>query len=91
MEAQGQFGCLASSVCRGWGSQQRADVGDIVFNLVEPGLMGRQDSDWREGFRDEYGGKTLEDVFRVKPVFEYNAEGDEWKATYESVVSGSPS
>lgn len=91
METQGQFGGLAYSVFRGRGIQQSADFGGIVFNLVEHGLMGKQGSDSREGFRDGYGGTTLEDVFRVKPVFEYNAEGDEWKATYESVVSGSPS
>ncbi len=82
------FGCLALSVFHSWGIRDSGDFGEIVFNLVEHGLMGKQDSDRKEDFFHGYGGLPFEDVFQVRPVFEYNAERDEWKATYESVVYG---
>ena len=85
------FGCLALSVFRSWGIRQSGDFGEIVFNLVEHGLMGSQDSDSREDFCGGWGGRPIEDVFCVEPVFQYDAERDEWKATYASVVSGSRS
>ena len=82
------FGCLALSVFHSWGIYKTDDFGELVFNLVEHGLMGKQESDEKEDFSDGYGGRALAEVFSVKPVFEYNAERDEWKATYESAVTG---
>lgn len=82
------FGCMALSVFRSWGIRESGDFGEIVFNLVEHGLMGKQESDRKEDFQHGWGGRPLDDVFQVVPVFEYDAERDEWKATYESVVYG---
>ena len=82
------FGCLALSVFYSWGIRRSDDFGEIVFNLVDHGLMGSQQSDTKEDFQDGWGGRPFEDVFSVRPVFQYNPERDEWKATYESVVSG---
>ncbi|HVR74503.1 MAG TPA: Minf_1886 family protein [Planctomycetota bacterium] len=74
-----QFGCLTRTVLESWGVHSTDDFGEIVFNLVEYDLMGRQDSDSKEDFHDvfEFG-----EVFDVAPVFVYTADRDEWNAAY---------
>ena len=57
-----QFGGLAGLAFDQWGVRSTGDVGEIVFNLVEAGLMGKTDSDSREDFHDVY---EFSDVFRV--------------------------
>lgn len=57
-----QFGGLAGLVFDQWGVRCTGDFGEIVFNLVEAGLMGKTESDSREDFRDVY---EFRDVFRV--------------------------
>lgn len=74
-----QFGCLAKTVFERWGVRATDDFGEIVFNLVEYDLMGKQDSDTKEDFRDVY---SFDEVFELSPVFCYSAEKDEWKAAY---------
>ena len=49
-----QFGPLAATVFRHWGVYGTADFGEIVFNLVEAGLMGKTDTDTRADFADGY-------------------------------------
>ncbi|MEM7261627.1 MAG: Minf_1886 family protein [Planctomycetota bacterium] len=82
------FGCLASTVLDCWGIGQSDDFGELVFNLVEYGLMGSQESDSKEDFSDGYGGLPLADVFYVRPTLDYDPERDEWTASYESAVYG---
>ena len=48
------FGPLAPTVFRSWGVQRTADFGEIVFNLVEAGLMGKTESDARSDFANGY-------------------------------------
>jgi uncharacterized repeat protein (TIGR04138 family) len=60
-----QFGGLAGLVFDQWGIRCTGDFGEIVFNLVEAGLMGKTESDSREDFRDVY---EFQDVFRVDAV-----------------------
>jgi uncharacterized repeat protein (TIGR04138 family) len=57
-----QFGGLAGLVFDQWGVRCTGDFGEMVFNLVEAGLMGKTESDSREDFRDVY---AFRDVFRV--------------------------
>ncbi len=80
------FGCLAAVVFEFWGINSSGHFGDIVFNLVDHGLMGKQDSDKKEDFSCGYGGRSFDEVFRVNPIFEYNREKDEWKASYLDVL-----
>jgi uncharacterized repeat protein (TIGR04138 family) len=80
------FGCLAATVLRGWGVRRSEDFGEIVFNLVDHGLMGKQDTDLKEHFSGGYGGHTFQQVFDVEPVFDYDSDRDEWEATYEGVI-----
>lgn len=83
-----EFGCLAATVFSSWGLSTSEDVGEIVFNLVEHGLMGRRESDQRSDFDHGFGGRTFAEVFAVDPQLEYCPERDEWKASYKSVASG---
>jgi len=46
-----QFGMLAPEVFREWGITRTDDFGEIVFTLVENGLLGRTEQDTRDDFR----------------------------------------
>jgi uncharacterized repeat protein (TIGR04138 family) len=47
-----EFGLMARIVFRLWGINRTADVGEIVFNLVEESLMSKSDQDSRADFED---------------------------------------
>ncbi len=78
LHAIDQFGCLASIVLKAWGVKTTSDIGDIVFNLVEYDLMGKQEKDTRKAFDNVY---EFSAVFSLKPVFSYEKER-EWKCRY---------
>jgi uncharacterized repeat protein (TIGR04138 family) len=52
--AQREFGLMARTVFRLWGIDRTGDFGEIVFNLVEAGLMNKTDRDDRKDFADVY-------------------------------------
>ncbi len=58
-----QYGPLAYTVLDRWGVHQCEDFGDIVFHLVEYGVLGKTDQDRREDFT---GGYDFRDAF-VRP------------------------
>ena len=60
-----QFGPMATTVLEEWGVNNCADFGEIVFNMVESGLLAKTEKDSREGFRDGY---TFTDAF-CKPYW----------------------
>ena len=47
-----QFGPMASTLLSEWGVRQCQDVGDMVFQLIEEQIFGKQDSDRREDFSE---------------------------------------
>jgi uncharacterized repeat protein (TIGR04138 family) len=49
-----QWGGLALLVLGQWNIHKTADFGNMVFNLVEAGLMSRSDSDSLEDFAEVY-------------------------------------
>lgn len=49
-----EFGLLARTVFRMWGINATADFGEIVFNLVEAGLMSKTPQDDRLDFHDVF-------------------------------------
>jgi uncharacterized repeat protein (TIGR04138 family) len=49
-----EFGLMARSVFRLWGIDRTDDFGEIVFNLVEAGLMSKTDEDSRADFHKLY-------------------------------------
>ena len=58
-----RFGPLAKTVFRCWNVQRSEDFGEIVFNLVEAGLMSKTETDTREDFKN---GFDFDDAFRYE-------------------------
>ena len=56
-----QFGYMALVVLRSWGLRTTSDFGEIVYNLIDIGVMNQSESDRREDFNDVY---DLEQAFR---------------------------
>jgi len=57
-----QFGLLAATVLGHWGITSTADLGCIVFTLIDVGLLARQPSDKLQDFDHVY---DFGEVFRV--------------------------
>ena len=49
-----KFGVMAALVLEHWGVHSSADLGDVVFTLVDLGLLMSQPSDSREEFADVF-------------------------------------
>lgn len=60
-----EFGGLAKMVFNQWGIKKTEDFGEIVFSLVEAGLMSRTETDSREDFKDGY---NFDEVFSMDKV-----------------------
>ncbi|MBQ4613576.1 MAG: hypothetical protein IJB31_01440 [Akkermansia sp.] len=45
-----QYGTMAREVLAFWGVNNSSDVGDLVYNLIEVGVFGKQEGDTREQF-----------------------------------------
>lgn len=58
-----EFGPLTLRVLNTWGIHRTLDFGEMVFNLVRVGIMGKTDEDHVEDFAD---GFDFEDAF-AKP------------------------
>lgn len=56
-----EFGPMAHTVLKHWGISSSEDFGNIVFNLVDTGILGKTDEDRREDFA---GGYDFDDAFR---------------------------
>jgi len=48
--ARNRFGLFAYTVVEKWGLRTSDDVGDVVFQLIDAGILSRQESDSREDF-----------------------------------------
>jgi uncharacterized repeat protein (TIGR04138 family) len=49
-----RFGPLARTVLEHWGIHSTEDMGEVVFALVECGVLVKQDEDRREDFRNVF-------------------------------------
>ena len=58
-----EFGPMAKTVLQRWGVTRGEDFGEIVFNLVQSGILGKTDKDNKNDFA---GGYDFETAF-VKP------------------------
>lgn len=65
--ALSEFGPMTQTVLNGWGIQRTEDVGEIVFNMVETGLLGKAEKDSRADFANGY---SFDEAFRkpFRPV-----------------------
>lgn len=61
------FGPLARTVFESWGVHRTEDFGRMVFNLVDEGLLSRQDSDSLDDFAAGFDfGETFETGYRIQ-------------------------
>ena len=61
-----EFGYMARVVLESLGVRRTEDMGDIVFNLVNNGLLGKTDEDKHEDFREGYDfRKAFDDSYRI--------------------------
>lgn len=49
-----QFGPMALTVLRTWGVRRTEDFGELVYNLIESGKLGRTEADRKEDFANGY-------------------------------------
>lgn len=71
-----EYGPLAKTVLEHWGVTRCEDFGEIVFHMVEHGVLGKTEQDSQADFA---GGYSFEDAF-VKPFrrgFEENSTADQ--------------
>ena len=66
--ALGQFGLMARVVFESWGVRETGDFGEIVYNLIEIGLMKKSAADRREDFNDVFQfADAFERDFKITP------------------------
>jgi uncharacterized repeat protein (TIGR04138 family) len=65
-----EFGPMAITVLDYWGVKNTADIGNMVFNLINAGVFRKTDEDTHEAFQ---GGFDFHDVF-VKPFLPMSAD-----------------
>jgi uncharacterized repeat protein (TIGR04138 family) len=65
-----QFGPMTITVLEQWGIRNCLDFGEIVFNMVDLGLLAKTDKDSRSDFE---GGYDFEEAFR-KPFLPRNKQ-----------------
>jgi len=49
-----QFGPMSMTVLESWGLHETMDVGAIIFNMVEHGVLGKTEKDSMEDFKNVY-------------------------------------
>ena len=49
-----QYGLMARTVLEHWGIRRCEDIGEIVFNLVDHGLLSKTEADSRDDFKGGY-------------------------------------
>jgi uncharacterized repeat protein (TIGR04138 family) len=60
-----RWGPLAPVVLRSWNIRRTRDFGEMVFFLIELGLMGKQEADCIEDFDDVYDFREAFDRYEV--------------------------
>ena len=62
-----KFGPMATVCLERWGIKTTEDVGEVVFNLIDSGLLSRQPSDSRLDFVDGFDFEpTFDEIFRER-------------------------
>jgi uncharacterized repeat protein (TIGR04138 family) len=64
-----QFGPMAKTVLNEWGITRCEDFGELVFNMVEQGLLSKTENDSRDDFKGGYDfDQAFCQPFRPRPV-----------------------
>lgn len=62
-----EYGALTRTVFEHWGIRRTEDFGEIVFNLVNAGVLGKTETDSTEDFKQGYDfGKAFEEELDVE-------------------------
>lgn len=64
-----RYGLMAPAVLRSWGVRESLDFGNMVYLLIEHGMMRKTDEDSLEDFRDRFSLETdfdISDSIRLK-------------------------
>lgn len=59
-----EFGVMARTVFEHWGVRSTEDFGNIVFNMVDAGLMSKTEDDSIDDFKDGYDFKDAFEKIR---------------------------
>ncbi|MCA9319382.1 MAG: hypothetical protein KDB53_01540 [Planctomycetes bacterium] len=65
--AERSFGYLTRTVFSQWGISQTRDFGEMVFAMVEAGLLSKQEGDTIDDFEDAY---DFDEVFERSFIYE---------------------
>ena len=57
-----RYGPMARTVLDHWGIQRCEDVGEVVFNLVEHGLLNKTEQDSKDDFKGGYDFREAFDI-----------------------------
>ncbi len=79
-----QFGPMAKTVFEEWNIRACRDFGEIVFNMVESGMLAKTE---RDSIRDFEGGYDFDDAFR-KPFLPPSKLASERFAPPAAIKSG---
>ncbi|MDO8508821.1 MAG: hypothetical protein Q7S27_04005 [Nanoarchaeota archaeon] len=74
-----QFGCLAKTVLNEIGIHNTRDIGELVYNLINHNLLGKQDSDKIEDFNNIF---NFNRAFNLKPKFKYDLVKNKFLTKY---------
>lgn len=53
-----EFGLMAGAVLRNWNIHKTDDIGELVYNLIDIGLLSKQETDSKEDFNGVFDMKT---------------------------------
>ena len=63
--AMNQFGYMARIVLKNWGIESTSSFGDIVYNMIDAGIMKKSARDRRSHFDDVFTFDVLESDFAI--------------------------
>lgn len=61
-----QFGGMTRYVFKKWGIDNTQDFGDIVFNMVDSGLLHKRQEDSKEDFKDVYNFEVFDNKLNIE-------------------------
>ena len=75
--AMEKFGYMTRIVLEQWGITKSGDFGEIVFNLVDSGLMGKTETDSLDDFKDLYDFyMEFDEKFKLEGDFDFSHSWD---------------
>ena len=61
-----QYGPMAKTVLTHWGVNSTGDLGRIVYNMIDVGLMKKNEQDSQDDFKDVYDFNQAFNVFKLR-------------------------